>query len=230
MNMRTFMNLFEMSQSEARQVFFMNGVDTERMDKPALKSAYRKLMMKHHPDKGGDLDTAKQITAAYSALEGSVGAQTADSHSQASPQPRSAAYSMDHPQFSHIDYVKWYFDQLSAGHPSQNWTVMNFDGHFFRNGFTIQGRADLFSKMASVLRQWDRHYDCRAVMVGTRAMLEKGTLLVINVDGKDVRPFITLHFDSMNSNPANDQKFCRQLPQILDAIADDSFVSQNMMD
>ena len=228
--MRTFMNLFEMSQAEARQVFFINGVDVSALDEKGLKSAYRKLMMTHHPDKGGDLDTAKQITAAYSALEGSSGPQATPRPSQAAQQPREASYTMDRPQFSHIDYVKWYFDQLSEGHPSQTWTVMNFDGHFFRNGFSIKGRADLFSKMASVLKQWDGHYECRAVLVGTRSMLEKGTLLVINVDDKDVKPFVTLHFDSMNLNPANDQQFCRQLPQILDAIADDSFVSQNQLD
>ena len=34
-----------------------------------LKRAYRKLMMIHHPDRGGDHETAKKIIAAYSILE-----------------------------------------------------------------------------------------------------------------------------------------------------------------
>ena len=33
-----------------------------------LKKAYRKLQMKHHPDKGGDMEYSKKINAAYSTL------------------------------------------------------------------------------------------------------------------------------------------------------------------
>ena len=33
-----------------------------------IKKAYRKLAMKHHPDKGGDEQKFKQIQASYSVL------------------------------------------------------------------------------------------------------------------------------------------------------------------
>lgn len=37
-------------------------------DLTEIKAAYRRLMLQHHPDKGGDLEAAKQINAAYEAL------------------------------------------------------------------------------------------------------------------------------------------------------------------
>ncbi len=234
MDFRSLITLVEMSEADARQVFFTNGVDPH-LSPDALKTAYRKLMMAHHPDRGGDLETAKSITSAYDTLKSLQRPfRSDDGHtpSAAEPeaQPQGAGFSMDHPKFSHIDYVKWYFEQLTAGQPSQAWSVMNFDGHFFRNSFTIRGNADLFPKMAEVMIQWDRHYDCAAVMVGTRAMLERGTIAVINVFHEEVKPMVTLEFDSFNLNPANDQQFCRKLPKILAAIHSGEFVSQHMLD
>lgn len=61
-------------------------------------------------------------------------------------------------------------------------------------------------------------------------MLEKGSVAVIWCDGADVRPIVSLSFDSMNLNPSNDQSFVRDLPRILDLIASGDFVSQNMLD
>ena len=43
------------------------GVSQEATEKE-LKKAYRKLAVKHHPDKGGDPDTFKDISAAYDIL------------------------------------------------------------------------------------------------------------------------------------------------------------------
>ena len=37
-------------------------------DKDQIKKAYRKLAMKHHPDKGGDEDKFKEVSEAYSLL------------------------------------------------------------------------------------------------------------------------------------------------------------------
>ena len=35
-----------------------------------VKSAFRKLIMKNHPDKGGDAELCKKIIAAYTTLQG----------------------------------------------------------------------------------------------------------------------------------------------------------------
>merc|ERR1711966_130426 len=43
------------------------GVDKDASDSE-IKKAYRKLAMKHHPDKGGDPDKFKEMTAAHTVL------------------------------------------------------------------------------------------------------------------------------------------------------------------
>lgn len=45
------------------------GLDAMPATKDELKRAYRRLMMTHHPDRGGDVEKAKQIIAAYTVLE-----------------------------------------------------------------------------------------------------------------------------------------------------------------
>lgn len=233
MKMRDLINLMEMSMAEAERVFTLLGVDVQSLDDETLKKEYRKLLMKHHPDKGGKVETAQMITSAYDVLKGkpsiAQGGYRASTGPSERPQPR-AAFSMDHPDFKNVDYVKYYFEQLTAGTPHQMWSVMNFDGRFFRNSFTIRGSYDLFPKMAKAMRVWDRHYDCRAVFVTTEKMAREGIILLIYADNTVIDPFITLNFDSPNLNPANDQQFCRQLPHILDAVADGSFVNQHMLD
>jgi hypothetical protein len=240
MTLRNWMNLLEMTRNDALRVFKNLGVDTTELDPAGLKSAYRRLMMSNHPDKGGDLATAQNLAAAYDELKDGSKASSNDyepewgtggfnSQPGRTKEQAKAEFSMDRPNFINLDYVKWYFETLSAGKPSQQYTVMAFDGHFFRGMFTVAGSHSLFTKMAKVMCQWDRHYKTRAVFVATSKMMEQGYMWLVWSDDYVHDPVITLNYDSMNSNPANDQQFGRQLPAILDAIEDGSFVSQNMM-
>ena len=217
--------LVEMSAAEARSVFFQLGVNTNYLTPAELKSKYRQLMMQHHPDRGGDVAVAQQLSSAYDALKDTPASASASRAPEPEPTKPSRKAT-----FHDLDYVKQWFAEQTEGKAKQQWTVMNFDGRFFRGMFTVPGNHDLFPDMARIMKIWDRFDDCRAVLVGTRSMLEKGSVAVIWCDGADVRPIVSLSFDSMNLNPANDQSFVRDLPRILDLIASGDFVSQNMLD
>jgi DnaJ-class molecular chaperone len=53
------------------------GIDIDASDKD-IKIAYRKLAMKHHPDKGGDPEQFKQVSQAYETLSNSQKKQQYD--------------------------------------------------------------------------------------------------------------------------------------------------------
>lgn len=226
--MRNFINLVEMSQQDAIRVFVKNGVNPNNLTDDELKSRYRKLMMQHHPDRGGDLETAKEISGAYDILKKLEKRTASAASATTSPEPEAPAD--DYPNFDKIDHVKRYFEELSSGKPSQEWTVVNFDGRFFRGMFTIRGSAEHFPEMARIMMKWDRYYDSHAILAGTRAMMSRGDIALINTKGQNVSPFVTLHYESPNLNPANDKSFSDSLPRIIDAVMDGTFVSQNMMD
>lgn len=58
--------LEEMSYGDAKRIFKYYGVPTEV---PDLKAEYRKAMVQHHPDRGGDEEAAKELNAAFDVLK-----------------------------------------------------------------------------------------------------------------------------------------------------------------
>jgi hypothetical protein len=224
MDFRSLITLLEMTEVEATNVFIRNGVNPTRLNDQELKSEYRKLMKKNHPDRGGDAEIAKQISSAYDVFK-----KLENSRSKyATPEPETKPEPKEN--FNDISYVKHYFEKLSEGKAAQQWTISNFDGHFFRGMITVKATHEMFSEMARVMRIWDRFYDSSAILVGTRSMMEKGNMYIIDVLGEEVSPIITLQYNSPNMNPANDRSFTESLPKIISAIRDGSFVSQNMLD
>ena len=57
--------LIEMSASEAEQILGLSG----RYSASEVKSSYRKMSLKHHPDKGGSTEMMKKVNAAYEMLK-----------------------------------------------------------------------------------------------------------------------------------------------------------------
>lgn len=189
-----------MNQAEALEILSPYGASADS-DGHTLKTAYRKAMRSAHPDVGGSTEKAQQVGSAYEFLK-SLG-----------PKPSPQGMPPLKPDFENLSYVKQYFDELDNGHPKQSWTIMNFDGHFFRGMFTIRANIEMMNEVVRVMRIWDRFYDSRAIMAGTRPMLEAGKLRVVSIKG-----YPELEFDSMNLNPANDQQFSHRLPDILDSL------------
>lgn len=54
-------------QSGSRELYEVLGVDQEATQEQ-IKKAFRKLVVKHHPDKGGDAEKFKELNAAYEVL------------------------------------------------------------------------------------------------------------------------------------------------------------------
>lgn len=62
--------IFEMSYRDAVRVFANDhSVNVLGMEPPELKRVYRRLVMKNHPDRGGNRDVAGRLNAAYDALQ-----------------------------------------------------------------------------------------------------------------------------------------------------------------
>jgi len=53
--------LIEMSASEAEQILGLSGSYSAAQ----VKSSYKKMSLKHHPDKGGSTEMMKKVNAAY---------------------------------------------------------------------------------------------------------------------------------------------------------------------
>src|SRR6184192_1599893 len=62
----------EVTIIDAILLFRRLGVDVTGMTPDAVKAARRDLIHQHHPDRGGDLDTAKLINAAYDLIKNGV--------------------------------------------------------------------------------------------------------------------------------------------------------------
>jgi len=69
----------EISSYDADDIFAKHGVKGASLMNPEqLKAAYKKLAVKHHPDRGGNTEVMKDINAAYDSLKGGGGGTGAD--------------------------------------------------------------------------------------------------------------------------------------------------------
>jgi curved DNA-binding protein CbpA len=225
--MREFINILNeavrgnLSRSEAIKIFSKAGVtDPGMLDGPALKSAWRKLAMDNHPDRGGEPAVIQDINAAYDVLKDTAGQGSGDE--QRFWKPERPQKKPPVRNWGNLAWIEHYFAEETQGMEGvEKWTVENFDGYFFRLSFTIPGTKAMFPKMAEACRKWNisASYDCRAIFVGNRELREQNKLLLIWLDGNELKEPVEFEHDSFNANPSNDGSFMRKLPALLDEIS-----------
>jgi hypothetical protein len=214
-----------MTRQEASAIFSRYGVPgADRMDVKTLRAERNKLAKTHHSDVGGDDSVIKTINAAYDVLKAPVqsAAPPRPSTQEEPPVWSRAGYSGGIPDSGHIskqdysdkNFVKKKMWELS-GKSTEEWTIWNFDGTYFRGTITVYGNERIFPEMASAMRQWDRFFKSRAVFVSKK---NDRTLYLIWSDGEDRHPPIPFEHDSFNANPSNDSMFMYELPKHLNQI------------
>lgn len=165
--------LFEaMSPGEAIAIFSRHapGYDIAHMKMDDLKSLWKKLLLKYHPDKGGDAELAKDINQAYDILKNpNVYRSRAYSSHQASPKTRSkeefpwawaghrggappthSIYRNDYTDLNYIKKTMW----EKSGKSHDEYTVYQFDGRYWRNLFTVYGSKDIYRDMTEAMLVW----------------------------------------------------------------------------
>jgi hypothetical protein len=217
-----------MSYRDAVALFRKLGVDPATLDAPALKKAYRRLAMQHHPDQSGDATIFKELSSAWDTLQkGGGGAQytsyTPPDEASDYPQWANAGYSggMRHnprirrEDYSDVNYVKKRMWELS-GESRQEWTIWSFDGNYFRGCTTVYGNPSIFHDMADAMLELDdKFFNKKAIFVNRR---DGHDLLLIWLDGEYIDPPIPFEHDSFNANPGNDQSFTRGLTAELEQV------------
>src|SRR5437588_7177595 len=175
--MRTTEILPEVSVIDAILLFRRLGVDVSGMTPDAVRAARRDLISQHHPDRGGNLDTAQHINAAYDLLKdgvpkyrGNAFALKMFGRAHQRRRERLAALKLcypDHPywawagcsgdipsrpdihnyDFTDANFIKKAMWELS-GHSETEYVLWGFDGHLFRGHMAVFGSPKIFNYMA----------------------------------------------------------------------------------
>lgn len=104
-------------RSMAKNYYDILGVD-KKATKDDIKKAFRKLAQQHHPDKGGNEDTFKAITEAYSVLGDDKKRREYDSYGQTFPGGGQGAAGFDWSQFGGMggnQYAEFDFSDIFEG-------------------------------------------------------------------------------------------------------------------
>lgn len=170
----------EVSVIDAILLFRRLGIDVTGMPADGLREARRRLIHRHHPDRGGSLETAQSINAAYDLLKDGVpkyqaSASALRSFRRAHQNRRDqlAALKLCHPEypewiwagcsgeivsrpeihksdFTDINFIKKSLWELS-GHSEYEYTIWGFDGRVFRGGVAVFGSPKVFDYMADAM-------------------------------------------------------------------------------
>lgn len=234
-----------MSASQAQEIFKYHGIQPDEMLKPAdLQAARNRLIRKYHPDRpGGNLEASQEVNAAYDVLKDTASSSKPTEspykpYSPEQPKPRPAytndddrddswaqagwgqgmhnSSSISRHDYRDLNFIKktmW----LLSGKSRKPFTVLNFDGRYFRGQFTVYGSTEIYSEMVKAMIQWDADFNKRAIFIAQSNLY----MSLVWLDGKMLPEPISFHKgeDYETSMPYNDQKFMRDLPLTLDRLS-----------
>jgi hypothetical protein len=231
-----------MTPKQAAAVFTQFGVSSAELASPAaMKAARNRLMKTKHTDHGqGNTDAAAYINAAYDVLK-----QLPDGYHEPEPEPApyqglpgnffdrqlreaapprwqtdrgSANNSVIEENYSDANYVKQRLWELSGG-STDEYELFYYDGSF-RRSISVFGASDIFPEMARAVIGWNggaRGFGHRAVFVRRRRNVD--SLMLIHLDGRDLREPVAVRQDGFAVSPGKDLPFLQQLPALLAAVA-----------
>ena len=199
---------------DAILLFRRLGVDVTGMAPDTLRESRRQLIHRHHPDRGGNLDIAQSINAAYDLLKEGVPKYRGstfgfDSFRRAHQRRREQVVALklcypEHPEwvwagcsgdmpgraeiyaqdFTDINFIKKSMWELS-GHSEFEYTIWGFDGGLFRGRVAVFGSPKVFNYMADAMVTWQTKGSNRCECRAVFAHeQESGDLCLIYADGK----------------------------------------------
>jgi len=215
--------LEDMTPAQATAVFKQYGASDIDLKPENIKTTRSRLAKKYHPDvTGGDSQALGVINAAYDVLKNSGGV-SGTTHTGREIPPWQTDSRASYNGISREDYTDQNFFKKRmwelSNRSKERWTIYAFDGKFFRSTITVFGNPSIFAEMARAMIIWNSHggnaYNTRAIFVQDE---DDTDVILIWLDGKNIRPPLPMEHGSHNRNPGNDPEFVRDLPKTLNQI------------
>jgi len=173
----------QVSVIDAILLFRRLGVDVTGMPPDAVKEVRRQLIHQHHPDRGGNLDMAQSINAAYDLIKhgvpkyrGSASGLSSFRRAHQRRREQVAALKLCYPEypdwawagcsedvpsrfeiyandFTDLNFIKKSMWELS-GRSEAEYTIWGFDGQHFRGRVAVFGSHNIFNYMADAMVIW----------------------------------------------------------------------------
>ena len=232
---------------DAILLFRRLGVDVTGMGPDQVNAARRNLMNRHHPDRGGNLDTAQNINSAYDLLKNGVPTFRASvlglkSFCRAHPSRREQVAALklcypEHPEwawagcsdaplrpkiysndFTDVNFIKKTIWELSGQSPAE-YTVCGFDGRQFRSHVVVFGSPKTFDYMADamIMCQTRGSYGCDCRAVFVQEEESKDLYLIYSDRKYYGNRPIKLRC-CLDREPWDDWEFVQDIPAKLDEL------------
>ncbi len=226
----------KLSPDDANKIFNDFGVPNAiNLSTDDLKAAHKKLILTHHPDKNPentkqkDIDS-RLINSAFDILKSispsyHINIPTNNNYNDSTNDDcwAQAGYSGGSPNSANgsntpgnINYIKkkaWIISAKPPCTPNNDYSFSNWDGSFFRGGFSVFSTPSKLFEISTMLANWETFHHIVAVFYFQKISNDK-TIFLINHLGKEISPPKPFTHDSFNNNPGNDPEFIELLRKL----------------